>query len=343
MRPSFRPQLINDPFGDPGVFVAFDQQNRALMFDLGENQSLSPRDILKTTHVFVTHTHMDHFCGLDRLLRLMLGREKTLHLYGPEGFIEKVAAKLGGYTWNLVNHYNHPFKIVATEVTCRQQTSRHFLCHEGFKPSGRLVRKTSPLVCLREPDFKVTAAVLDHRIPCLGFRLQERFHVNIITSRLAKLETEPGPWLQTFKKALYRNLPPETCMADLGPVPQTVAGFSLGRLSSEIATITAGQVITYIADAIFNKSNSKLMLELASGADQLFIEAAFLEADRQVAARKHHLTAAQAGWIAGKAGVRKMIIFHHSPRYLDRAQELQGEARRAYLQALGHRPGSTSG
>ncbi len=334
MRPSFRPQLINDPFDDPGVLVAFGHQNRALLFDLGEIQSLAPRDILKITHVFVTHTHMDHFCGLDRLVRLMLGREKTLHLYGPEGFIEKVGHKLAGYTWNLVNHYNHPFEIVATEVSNRHRVITRFSCQGGFKPAGRRIRDDSPLVCLQEPDFTVTAAVLDHRIPCLGFRLQQRFHVNIIASRLTGLGLEPGPWLQLFKKALYRDLPPDTAMADLGQIPQAAAGMTLGRLASEIAKITAGQVIAYIADAIFDKSNYKLMLELAAGADQLFIEAAFLEADRQMAARKYHLTAAQAGLIAGKAGARKMTIFHHSPRYMHQADKLRQEARRAYCRAL---------
>ncbi len=339
MRPSFRPQLINDPFHDPGVLVAFDHQRRAILFDLGEIQSLSSRDILKITHVFVTHTHMDHFCGLDRLVRLMLGREKKLHLYGPEGFIEKVASKLGGYTWNLVNHYNYPFEIVATEVSNKHQVSACFSCREGFKPSNRRINANSPLICLEEPDFTVTAAVLDHRIACLGFRLQQRFHVNIITSRLAELNLEPGPWLQIFKKALYQGLPPDTTMGDLGRVPQPATAMTLEQLSSKIAKITPGQVIAYIADAIFNESNYKLMLELASGADQLFIEAAFLEADRQVAARKYHLTAAQAGLIAARAGVRKMTIFHHSPRYLHQADKLLCEARQAYRRELAEKQG----
>ena len=60
MRPSFTPRLINDPFSDPGLFVPFLFEKRALMFDLGDLHALSPRDLLKVTHVFVTHSHMDH-------------------------------------------------------------------------------------------------------------------------------------------------------------------------------------------------------------------------------------------------------------------------------------------
>jgi ribonuclease Z len=84
MRPSFLPRLVNEPFGDPGLFIPFLHQKRALIFDLGDIHSLSARDILKITHVFITHTHMDHFIGFDRLLRLLLGRDQDLYLYGPK-------------------------------------------------------------------------------------------------------------------------------------------------------------------------------------------------------------------------------------------------------------------
>ena len=63
MRPSFLPRLVNGPFGDPGLFVPLTFQKRALLFDLGDLSRLSPGDLLKTSHVFVSHTHMDHFAG----------------------------------------------------------------------------------------------------------------------------------------------------------------------------------------------------------------------------------------------------------------------------------------
>jgi ribonuclease Z len=88
MRPRFHPRLINGPFDDPGLFIPFLYENRAILFDLGDINTLSARDILKVSHVFITHTHMDHFIGFDRLLRLFLGREKKLYLYGPQGFLK---------------------------------------------------------------------------------------------------------------------------------------------------------------------------------------------------------------------------------------------------------------
>ena len=107
MKPSFYPRLINDPFLDPGLYIPFLYEKRAIMFDIGELNTLTPRDLLKVSHVFVTHTHMDHFIGFDRLLRIFLGRDKELHLFGPSGFFEHIEGKLRGYTWNLVEEYKY--------------------------------------------------------------------------------------------------------------------------------------------------------------------------------------------------------------------------------------------
>ncbi len=82
MPPLVNPRLINAATGDPGLFLPFFHQKRALLFDLGDVGALSPKDLLKISHVFVSHTHMDHFIGFDQLLRILLGREKELHLFG---------------------------------------------------------------------------------------------------------------------------------------------------------------------------------------------------------------------------------------------------------------------
>jgi ribonuclease Z len=69
---------------------------------------------------------------------------------------------------------------------------------------------------------------------------------------------------------------------------------------------------------------------LAKGSDHLFIEAAFMEQDHEIAERKHHLTTQQAGCLAKAAKVKQMTVFHFSPRYTGMEEQLREEARAAY-------------
>lgn len=330
MRPSFHPRPVNGPFGDPGVFVSFLFERRAILFDSGDIHSLPPKDILKISHVFVSHTHMDHFTGFDRLLRLFLGREKEVFMYGPKGFLKNVEGKLAGYSWNLVEHYTNRFRLCASEISGETVVTRSYPCRTGFvAENAGSVRPFTGMIHT-EPGLSVSAAILDHSIPCLGFALKERFHVNIVKDRLDDMGLAVGPWLKDFKTALFEGRDPNsdfmvTQSPETGPEK-----YVLGDLAREIAIITPGQKIVYITDVVCNESNERKIINLAKDADHLFIEAAFLDRDKDQAGQKYHLTARQAGTLAAKAGAKQFTISHFSPRYLGMEESLQMEAETAY-------------
>jgi ribonuclease Z len=91
-----------------------------------------------------------------------------------------------------------------------------------------------------------------------------------------------------------------------------------------------GHRIAYVVDAAFHETNIARIIELARGADQLFIETAFLDEDAELAAKRRHLTAAQAGMLARSAGVSRVVPFHFSPRYDGREEELRRELEAAW-------------
>jgi ribonuclease Z len=132
MTPSFSSSLVNDVFGDPGVYVEVRWEKRAMLFDLGQNASLGPTRLLRACDIFISHTHLDHFIGFDTVLRVALGRGKTIRLFGPPGIIQNVQGKLRGYTWNLVDGY--PLVLDVREFGAERVRRVLFRATDGFAP-----------------------------------------------------------------------------------------------------------------------------------------------------------------------------------------------------------------
>jgi len=242
--------------------------------------------------------------------------------------LQNVEGKLAGYSWNLVENYESRFRIIATEVCPERRVTRTYACQKAFAPEGGATHAhAGPL--LAEDPFKVEAVFLDHKIPCLAFCLAERFHVNVMADRLADMGLVTGPWLADMKQALWAGKPGSTRLV----APTTEGGervLTLKEASERLVRFSPGQKIAYVTDCVYSPENEARILSLAGGCDHLFIEAAFLDEDKEEAARKHHLTARQAGDLARRAGARDYTLLHFSPRYADREDDLQNEAKRAF-------------
>lgn len=330
MNSLFHCKLVNAPFGDPALYVETLYARQALLFDLGDISALGEGKTLKLTHVFISHAHIDHFFGFDFLLRVLLGRDKYLRLYGPPGITTHVAGKLSGYTWNLVRDYPlrlsvgeiHPGRIGYTTFTCAEQFTSETAEQRPFE---EVVEET--------PHFTVRAVQLDHGIPSLAFSLEERFHINVLSTRLHEKGYAIGPWLKELKELIWQGRADDWRVS----VPRLneeigAAEVTLGELKKEIVTITAGQKIAYVADCSYAADNLDKIVGLARAADIFFCEAAFLEKDSEKARAKEHLTARQAGLIARSAGVKCFTPFHFSPRYQGFQDELEREAQAAFLE-----------
>jgi ribonuclease Z len=321
-----QPSLVNEPFSDPGLLIDFRFGRRALLFDLGDNTPLSPRQLLRVTHAFVSHAHMDHFAGFDRLLRVCLHRTTPLCLIGPAGFCDRVEHKLRAYTLNLLDEGSCDFVIKVAEFG---DDGFEGICE--FRAREAFRRRTMPHACLPpgvlldEDEFRIKSAALDHGIPCLAFAFEEKVRINVWGEGLKALGLPIGPWLKQAKRAVRRGEPDDSVVAiDSG------RSLPLGVLRQHALRAAPGQKIAYVVDAAYHDRNVEKIVALAKAADQLFIEAAFLEADAETAAQRRHLTARQAGEIARRAGVSRFVPFHFSARYHNRDEELRSEAERAF-------------
>jgi ribonuclease Z len=333
MRPIFQADLVNGPFGDPGLLVDLKFARRALLFDLGDLAALPTRKMLRVTDVFVSHAHMDHFAGFDRLLRVCLGRDTGVRLYGPPGFISQVEHKLQAYTWNLVDNYEAEFVVQVAELHEDGRVARaRFGSRMRFRRED-LPQGTAPAGLLLEDSlFRVRAIFLDHGIPSLAFRFEEGVHINVWKNRLEEMQLPTGPWLTELRAQIRAGAADDTPLTVRwrDRIGSRERSFTLAELRAAVLELLPGQVVCYVTDAAWTDENARRIVEFASGADLLFIEAVFLDADRDHAARKLHLTARQSGSLARRAGVRSAVPFHFSPRYIEREAEVRAEFEAAW-------------
>jgi len=136
--------------------VAVQRKGELFLFDCGEGaqrQMIQAKvGFNRKTKIFLTHMHGDHILGLPGLLQTMslLGRDKSLQIYGPVGIEAFIEAMIRTVRFSL------KFQVETYEVE-----------KEG-------------LVC-QEKEYQVHAAWAEHSVPSLAYALIEnprpgRFH-----------------------------------------------------------------------------------------------------------------------------------------------------------------------
>lgn len=316
----FEAALVNEDFGEPGLYVDFRDARRALLFDVGELGALVPRKLMRVSHVFVTHTHMDHFAGFDHLLAVVLGRKERATFFGGPHFVDQVEHKLRAYMWNVVHRYEVELVIEAREIDLAGHgRSATFSSRRGFAREDGKPFALAGDVLHDEASLRVRARFVDHDIPCLAFALEEKAHVRIAKDRLEALGVTPGPWLAALKHAVLTGAPDDTPL-DVrwrDREGEHVMTRTVGQLRAVILDVVAGRRVGYATDLRYTPANVAALEALFAGVDVLFIESVFLHEDLAHATRKNHLTARQAGTIARRVGAKALVPFHFSPATRD--------------------------
>jgi ribonuclease Z len=330
MRTTVDTRLVDPSGAEPGLLADLRDRRRALLFDLGPGiAQLAARVLLRTSHAFVTHTHMDHFAGFDHWLALGLGRMPRLVLWGGPGFTEQVEHKLRAYTWNVVHRYEVPMTIEAhaleadgSHVHARFSSLRRFE-RDDADGTDDVIADTKGDVLLDEPLVRVRASVVDHEMPVLAFALEEKAQVRVAADRIAAMGLTADAWLRTLKDAVLLGAPDDTPI-DVAWRDRHGAHLqqhTIGELRPVVLDMVPGRRIGYVTDLRFTDQ----LMHLLADVDLLHIESVFLHADRDHALRKNHLTARQAGEIAHRLRARHVVPFHFSPRYRGREVELRTE------------------
>ncbi|MBZ4644308.1 MAG: ribonuclease [Deferribacteres bacterium] len=307
MKNNFQIKKINSPFEDSAFFVRNVYKKSAFLLDCGRLGNISNTEILSVTDVFVSHTHIDHFYGFDRLLRGFIRADKKIRFFGPPNFINNVKGKLAGYTWNLIKNYT--LVIEANELYEDKIKTAIFRAEDGFIPEE--YEKKRDLIDLGD-GFTLDYEFFDHGILTVGYRIKEDIHVSIRKDALEELGYKKGPWISELKSKL------RLCQKDgFLEVEKdgNVVVKSLKELEKELVLYSPAQDITYITDVAPTFENFKKAVTFSRNSHILMIEGMFLKSDLMHAIRKKHLTLELAKEIFIASNSKFVHFFHFAPKY----------------------------
>ncbi|MGI4749882.1 MAG: ribonuclease Z [Janthinobacterium lividum] len=150
-------------------------------------------------------------------------------------------------------------------------------------------------VILDNNDLTVETIILNHRIPCTGFVFRQK-------KPLLKLDAEQLEKYQVDRSQFFNLKKGEDLITDQGE-----------NIPNEILTIKPEEPksYAYCSDTLAGDE----YLPQIQKVSLLYHEATFMQDLLLRAQETHHTTALQAGEIAKKADVKKLLIGHFSARY----------------------------
>jgi ribonuclease Z len=160
-----------------------------------------------------------------------------------------------------------------------------------------------------DEKVEVRTVVLNHRIPCCGFIFREK----ALTGNISKEVIQK--YKLSIEEILYLKQGSDLTLENGTIVPN----------EEIISNKTLPRSYAYCSDTIYDER----LIPLIKDVDLLYHEATFLHEMLERAKQTHHTTALQAGMIAQKANVKKLMIGHYSARYKD-IEPLVMEARTVF-------------
>lgn len=316
----YKLNAVNGLDGDPAVFALFKKTGVACLFDLGDLSALSHRDILRVRHVFISHTHMDHFIGFDRLLRVHVPHRRVISCYGPPGLIQSIRYRILSYTWNLIDDDQVQFDVY--EIDYQKGELRRALLRKAdqFAASHIHVENLADPIAILSDGSRVNAVALKHKdIDSIAYQLEAPMHSKVDVSCFAELGLKPGPWIKDLQTLFARD------KLD-GEIEVWGQSHKAKDLAKRLIYDAKTYRLSYLTDLSFCEHNLKRLLAQFKACTRVISECNYADKDRNKAVAKAHLTSRQAALIAAALKAEELSVFHISNIYAGNVIDVVNEA-----------------
>ncbi len=311
-------QLVNGSTGDPVLYLDYPGNDNALLFDGGDNAGLTMAQLGDLEAAFITHHHVDHFIGLDRIFRANMDRDKVLHLFGPVNTIRKAYDRITAYEYQFFPFQKIVVKV--TELLPGKARTATLECARKFPEPVVTETDWAGPVCYENDDLRVEAVHAEHTVPCLSFALAEKTGYHPDPQKLAAGLLKPGLWVPEVLKLLRAGVDPESRFEING------GSFTLGTLAENYFTESPGARVAYVTDTFWSDAVRPSLVKLAKGAWRLYCDSFYAKAEAKRAAQYKHMIAPQAGELAKLAKVDQLVLIHFATRYAGKYRQLIDEA-----------------
>lgn len=320
--PTFFSGLLDDPI----LLLRTRPNGRHFMFDCGQIHHLAKRTFTHLDAIFISHAHMDHWMGIDSVVRQLIAAGKTVDIYGGPGIADKFEHKLRGYDWNLAEDYWSSFRV--HEVFANRIGCALFSGAESFRRKSLPVSTRHGARIYRNDYFEVLSDCCSHRVDSLIFRINERSAYMIDPEKLRQLQLQPGPWLGDLKRCFLqqRQFPSQlNVMQGEKGKEQEIPVTDVERLVEQISKPQTGHSIGYISDIGYTAENCEKIYRLMRDIDLLICECTFLAEAKDRARGSWHLCTADVNELLAELRPSFFLPMHLSRSYSRRAPELYRE------------------
>ncbi|HZV82728.1 MAG TPA: MBL fold metallo-hydrolase [Geobacteraceae bacterium] len=319
------PAVFGGLLDDPLLFLRIRPERRALLFDCGQIVHLAKRVVKPLIAVFISHAHMDHIMGVPTLVRHHHASPRPLDLFGPPGIIDRIEHLLLGFDWNLCEPTWFTLRVHEIHEGMIRQS--HFPGPDCFVRRDMGEEPRHDRVIWSSRYVRVAAEILDHKLPVLAFRIEERPPFSVDGEKLAAMGMKTGDWLRDLKTRAWKGETGEPVVPLLhdGTAGPPLKAESQQALCAALQKEHHGAAIGYLTDIGWTTDNVARLERFFPGLALLCSECTFLAADQDKARVSHHLCSSDLNSLTRTLIPQYLLPVHLSKSYLQRTVDLYEE------------------